>query len=318
MGNIPKERFSITTPFHNTGVDFAGPFLVKPSKLRRETVLKCYMAVFVCMTTRAIHLELVSSLTTNDFLHTLKRFIESRGYPKVILSDNGTTFHGANNKLRDIYNFFKDDRNESTIKNYLGHQEITWKFILAKSPHWGGLWEAAVKAGKYHLIRTPDASLTYEEFSTVLIEIEAILNSRLLCPLSSNPSELECLTPGHFLIGKSMTSFPEKNETKTTTNRLDRWRHCTQLKQRFWKKWMTEYISQLQKRIKWILPKNNLAVGDIVLLMNEESPPFKWPLARVAEVFLGPDGKVRSVRVRTNSGAFIRCISKLCPLPLKD
>lgn len=251
------------------------------------------------MTTRAIHLELVSSLTTNDFLHTLKRFIGRRGCPKVILSDNGTTFHGANNKLRDIHRFFKDDKNESTIQNYLGHKEIAWKFIPAKSPHWGGLWEAAVKSAKYHLIRTlGDANLTYEEFSTVLVEIEAILNSRPLCPLSSDPSEFECLTPGHFLIGKSMTSFPERDETKTTTNRLDRWRHCTQLKQRFWKRWMTEYVSQLQKRTK--------------------CPPFKWPLARVAEVFLGQDGKVRSVRVCTGSGSFVRSITKLCPLPQND
>lgn len=319
MADLPKERLSVSRPFLNVGIDFGGPFLVKPSKLRHKTILKCYLCVFICMTTKAVHLEAVSSLSTEDFLQALRRFIGRRGVPSIIFSDHGTNFVGARNKLKEIYEFFKKNKNQYTIQDYLTTSEITWKFIPARSPHWGGIWEAAVKGAKHHLLRVVGESvLTYEEFSTVLIEIEAIMNSRPLCPLSNDPTDFSPLTPGHFLIGTALNSIPEADVSATAENKLKRWQRCQKIRQSFWKRWTVEYLSSLQRRVKWTDSYENLKVGDLVLLMDELSSPLKWPLARISEVLPGADKKVRAVKVITKDGVFTRSITKLCPLPQSD
>lgn len=316
MSDLPKERVSISKPFTYVGIDFAGPFQLKPSKLRSRTILKGYMAVFVCFSTKAVHLEAVSSLSTEDFLQTLRRFIARRGIPSIIYSDNGTNFQGACNKLREIYTFLKSPENKVKISDYLNSNQISWKFIPARSPHWGGIWEAGVKIAKYHLIRViGDSTLTYEQLATVLAEVEAIMNSRPLCKLSNDPSDLSPLTPGHFLIGCPLTSIIENDISSIPDNRLSSWSKCVQIKQHFWKRWMLEYLHTLQTRSKWTTKEANLRVNDMVLLMDNSFPPLHWPIARVVDVITGSDGMVRAALVKTKNGQFTRAISKLCPLP---
>lgn len=319
MANLPKERISIVRPFSNVGVDFGGPLLVKSSTLRRASLIKCYIAIFICMSTKAVHIELVSSLSTDAFLLTLKRFIARRGKPHTINSDNGTNFCGSKNRLKEIFEFFKNKNNSEIISNYLSSLEINWKFIPPRSPHWGGLWEAAVKSAKSHICRiVGNSHLTFEELTTVLSQIEAILNSRPLCALSEDPSDLECLTPGHFLIGTSLMSYPEKDLSNSPINRLSRWNHCVKLQQDFWKRWSTEYLNSLQKRTKWYFESNNIKQNDIVLLKEENVPPLIWPKARILEVIPGHDNKVRVVKLQTKDGVFTRPITKLCLLPISD
>lgn len=316
MGDLPKERLTVARPFLNVGIDFGGPFRLKPSSHRSNVILKGYLAVFVCMTTRAVPLELVSSLTAEDFLQALRRFISRRGIPEVIFSDNATNFQGTNNKLKELYKFFTDNKTKASIDRHLSNNEIKWKFIPARSPHWGGIWEAAVKSSKHHIVRVIGETLmTFEQFTTILTEIEAILNSRPLCPLSSDPTDLTCLTPGHFLIGAPMMALPVRDHSEIPENRLNRWMRCVQIRQHFWKRWSVEYISHLQKRTKWLNPNENLKEGDLVLLVDEGSPPLRWPLARIVHVLPGRDERVRAVRVRTQDGEFIRAITKVCPLP---
>lgn len=114
------------------------------------------------------------------------------------------------------------------------------------------MWEAAVKSTKGHLKRTlGNNSLNYEELSTLLIQIESILNSRPLSPLSTDPSDPTALTPGHFLIGRSLNSIPEKDYTQVPSGRLSRFEYIAQLRQLFWNRWRKEYFSQLQERAKW-------------------------------------------------------------------
>lgn len=180
----------------------------------------------------------------------------------------------------------------------------------------GGLWEAAVKSTKYHLVRIlGDTRVTYEEFYTILAQVKAILNSRPLCALSNDPSDLQSLAPGHFLIGAPLTAFPEKDLTQTPDNKLSFWKLCSKMQQGFWKRWTVDYLHRLQQRPKWSRPSPNLEVDQVVLIKGEDTPPLKWPLARIVEVIKGKDGKVRVARLKTHDGEMTRPIAKLCPLP---
>lgn len=316
MCDLPKERLTVSSPFTNVGIDYGGPFNIKSSKLRKAPIIKCYIALFVCMVTRAIHIEVVSSLSTEAFLLTLKRFVSRRGNPKIIYSDNATNFVGSCNQLKAVYDFLRKTETSEAIQNFLASSEITWKFIPPRSPHHGGIWEAAIKSTKYHLIRLlGNQNLSYEEFSTTLTQIEAILNSRPISALSNDPSDLAPLTSGHFLIGRPITSFPEKDVSDFPENRLTIWEKSSQIQQLFWKRWKIDYLNRLQNRPKWIYPAKNIEVNDLVLVKDDNTPPLNWPLARVIEVLPGKDNRVRVVKIKTKDGIFTRTISKICPLP---
>lgn len=157
---------------------------------------------------------------------------------------------------------------------------------------------------------------TFEELTTVLVQIEACLNSRPLSPMSSDPSDLLPLTPGHFLVGGPLTSLPEQDVLDVKINRLDRWEMIQRTVQEFWKRWAAEYIANLQSRVKWRSRQENLKVDDFVLLKDDNLPPLKWKTGRVIEVHPGKDNLVRVVSVRTTSGVTKRAISKLCKLPV--
>lgn len=319
MGSLPLDRVSIARPFLKLGIDFGGPFVIKQSRLRGSTTTKAYIALFICMVTKAVHIEVVSSLSTDAFINTLKRFIARRGCPNTIYSDNGTNFQGANNLLKEIRLFFESRKNLDKIDAFLLKQEINWQFIPPASPHWGGLWEAGIKSAKYHLRRIMGNKIfCFEEMITVVAQIEAILNSRPLCPISSDSSDLSCLTPGHFLIGESLTALPEKDVSNTPENRLNFWQLCTKVKQNFWKRWSVEYLSRLQNRPKWFSQESNLRENMVVLLKEDNLPPLKWSLARIIEVMPGADKKVRMAKIKTKDGIYIRPITKLCPLPFEN
>lgn len=320
MGSLPLDRISVARPFLKVGIDFGGPILIKQSRLRGTTGTKAYIALFICMVTKAVHLELISSLSSESFLYTLKRFIARRGCPVTIYSDNATNFQGANNALKEIYLFFKFKSNVNTISDFLSNQGIEWKFIPPLSPHWGGLWEAGIKSTKFHLKRViGNLTLSFEEMITILAQIEAILNSRPLFSVPSDPSDLECLTPGHFLIGEPLVSFPEKDLSKVPENRLNFWQLCSKIKQNFWDRWSREYLTRLQSRPKWFAAQRNLEKDMVVLLKEDNLPPLKWALARILEVVpSGSDNKVRLVKIRTKEGEFMRPITKICPLPFEE
>ncbi|CAG7823797.1 unnamed protein product, partial [Allacma fusca] len=184
-------------------------------------------------------------------------------------------------------------------------------------PHFGGLWEAGVKSTKHHLKRVVgNTVLTYEEFSTLLIQIEACLNSRPLCPLSTSPDDLSALTPGHFLVGRPLIAISEPDYTKLKINRLSRWQLLQQLHQHFWRRWQAEYLDRLQQRPKWAKIEENLRQGDMVIIKDDRLPPQEWRLGRIIEVHTGPDGLVRVVTVRTAEGTYKRPVVKLCKLPM--
>ncbi|XP_037930721.1 uncharacterized protein LOC119665565 [Teleopsis dalmanni] len=244
MGNLPVERLTPSRPFARCGIDFCGPFNTY-LRIRGKPPYKTYIAIFICMATKAVHIEVVSSLSTDAFIAALKRMIGRRGLPSDIFCDNATNFVGASNLLTELKSFLFNKITQSSIIQYCASEFINFHFIPPRAPHFGGLWEAAVKSAKGHLDRSlMTTKLTFEELSTVTTEIEAILNSRPLTPLSPDPSDYKALTPAHFLIGCSLKALPERTEF-ANTNMLDKWSLIIGLKQSFLKRWSHEYINEL-------------------------------------------------------------------------
>jgi len=246
----------------------------------------------------------------------LRRFIARRGKPRTIYSDNGTNFQGAANQLHKIYNMLHSSSEKARVQDFLATEGCDWKFIPPHGPHFGGLWEAAVKSMKYHLRRTLGShTATYEELSTLLAEIEACLNSRPLCTLSDDPFNQTYLSPGHFLIGEPHTQLPTIDYTNVKCNRLSRWQTYQQQIQQFWQRWSSDYLQSLQQRQRWQRTSPNLQPGDLVLLKEENNTPLHWPTAAITETHPGKDNSVHVVTLRTTKGTFKRLIMKIYPFP---
>lgn len=139
-----------------------------------------------------------------------------------------------------------------------------------------------------------ETRLTYEEFSTLLTQIEAIINSRPIIPLSEDPDDLSYLTPSHFLIGTSLFDAPDPDVTDCKLNRLSRWQHIQYMKQHLWKKWVSEYLRSQQQRQKWRLAskQNQPKIGNMVLVQDDNLLPHKWTIGRVLEIHPGADNVV--------------------------
>ena len=199
---------------------------------------------------------------------------------------------------------------------FCASQKIKWKYIPEKSPHFGGLWEAAVKSAKTCLRKVADTiRMTYEELATVLCQIEACLNSQPLIPMLAVDCEgVEPLTPGHFLTGKPLTAIPDQEHRVKEITLLKRWHMCQQVTRHFWKWWSSEYPVSL-KWYRWHHPKRNPQKGDVVVLREDNAFVNAWPLGRIVEVYPGKDGLVRVVSVKTSQGVYRRPVTnKIAPL----
>lgn len=318
MGELPTSRIEQSRPFLNTGIDFCGPFHIRERQRRNSKTYKVYVAIFICLATKAIHIEIVSDLTSEAFLHALKRFTSRRGKPANLYSDNATNFVGVNNELKRMYQEVTSEHFREVVSRTLSHDKIVWHFIPPRSPNFGGLWEAGVKSTKQHLYKVAgNLKLTYEQLHTLLTQIEGILNSRPLIPLSEDPNDDSFLTPSHFLIGDNLTALPEEQLTQLPENRLSHWQHIEQVKQHFWKRWHKEYLNHLQQRTKWNKQgKEAIHPGQLVIVKEDNLPPLRWLPGRVQEVYPGLDGVVRAATVKVRGACIKRPATKLCVLPL--
>ncbi|XP_033229513.1 uncharacterized protein LOC117181054 [Belonocnema kinseyi] len=319
MGNLPQNRVSFFRPFVNIGVDYCGPFFIKERRHRNVTIVKTYVAVFVCQATKAVHLELASDLTTGAFPACLKRFFARRGRSQSISSDNATNFVGANKELRELYKTIQSIENNKGKKSCFVKNGIFGHFIPPRAPHFGGLWEAAVKSFKTHFTKVSGTSLlTYEQLHTYVVEIEAILNSRLLTPLSSHPDDLLPLNPGHFLIGTPLTTLPQADLRNVSVNRLSCWELAQQMRHQFRDRWHKEYLNEQIARSKWKTSSNqdNVKIGTLVVNKEDNILSMTWKLGRITAINPGSDGVVRTVTVRSPSGLYKRALKCLHPLPI--
>ncbi|XP_036341380.1 uncharacterized protein LOC118750755 [Rhagoletis pomonella] len=318
MGHLPARRVAVTRPFYSTGVDFCGPILTTV-RLRGARTVKSYLAIMVCFSTKAVHIEVVSDLSTKAFMAALKRFVARRGLCHHLYCDNGTNFVGARREMQEWKQMFFSQQQQHKISEFCAVKGIAWHHIPPRSPHFGGLWEAAVKSAKYHLTRTlGDAHFTFEELCTITTEIEAILNSRPLCTGSADPNDEEVLTPAHFLVGSTPDVLAEPLLEPAKVSLRDQWQRLTVMKQHFWARWSKEYLQDMQRKAKWIKPQRNLAVGDLVLVAEDNAPPKHWMMGRVERVVPDEAGAVRVAEVRTKNGCIKRAIQKLARIPTED
>lgn len=318
MADLPVSRFAQGRAFLNVGVDLAGPFSLKSGPRRNSPIVKSYFAIFICMSVKAIHLELLSSLSTPCFLAALDRFIGRRGLPSNIFSDNGTNFQGASRHISETQQFLSSSQGQ--IASHLLSREIQWNFNPPSAPNFGGLWEAGVKSVKKHLKHVlNNQTFNFEEFSTILVSCEAICNSRPLCAISVDPNDgVDVLTPGHFLTGAPLLARAEKDTSTDYIPPLKRWLLVTQVTQCFWKRWKSDYLNTLIQRNKWTSSNDNVKINDVVILHTPNCPPQQWPIGIVINVMPGKDNVVRVATVRTSHGVLTRPASKLALLPVGD
>ncbi|GFT40049.1 reverse transcriptase domain-containing protein [Trichonephila clavipes] len=202
----------------------------------------------------------------------LRRFIARRSCPSKIISDNGSNFKGASSHLRKLVDLCLQEE----VQNFLSLKGIEWSFIPPYTPHFGGLWESAIKSAKQLLIKaTNSVLLNFEECSTLLIQIEVCLNSRPLTELSPDPSDFTALTPAHFLVGGPIHQFPEPSQPSRSVGLSERWNLIQRLRQYFWDRWSTEYLHRLQPRSKWWRTKPNLQLGDMVIVEKKKNCSIK-------------------------------------------
>ena len=330
MAKLPEDRITPhKPPFTYVGVDLFGPIEVKQKRSR----VKRYGCIFTCLSVRAIHIEVANTLNTDSMINALRRFICLRGCPEEIRSDCGTNLTKADKELKESI----EEWNQQRIDGFCAQRGIQWIFNPPGASHMGGAWERMIRSVRQILKALLKEQVVCDEvLHTVLTEATNILNSRPLTRNSNDVMDEEPLTPNHLLNLRPCSSLPPGIFDKEDLYCQRQWRQAQYLSNLFWKRWISEYLPTLQERKKWNEAKENLKVGDVVLLADKNFPRGQWPLARIIEVFPSEDGLVRSARVRTSSTVMtrakrqrqrevkttvttlVRPITKLCRLELSN
>lgn len=301
MGELPEARLqSYVAPFHCVGIDYFGPYEVKVGR-RLE---KRWGVLFICFSTKAIHLEMASSLSTSSCIMCIRNFICRRGMPHEIYSDNGKNFIGAKNVLvRE--NIVLDE-----AKLLTEFPKIQWKFLPPLASHQAGLWERNIRSVKKCLQQMslnprPDD----EALRTFLLEAENIVNSRPLTYVPADPQTNEAITPNDLL-----RPFAKRDIAFQFCDNPDNIRRCWKVSQiladQFWRRWCNEYLPDLARRTKWFKRTTPLTKGDIVV-MYEDNRRNSWCKGIVEEVFPDKRGQVRYANIRTKTGLYKRPATKL-------
>lgn len=312
MGMLPEGRIAHhRRPFSFCGVDYFGPMTVTIGR-RHE---KRWGVLFTCLTTRAVHIELASSLSTDATIMALRRMMARRGQPTEIYSDNGTNLRGADAELRKTIL----ELNQQQQSDFAITHGIKWKFIPPSAPHMGGSWEVLVRCVKRALkVVLKERAPKEEVLRTLLAEAEHTINSRPLTHVSVDPRDRETLTPNHFLIGASSGVTVPGHFQEGDLHSVRQWRVSQSLADMFWRRWIREYLPTLLLRKRWRTDPPPLKEGDIVFIMDTTLPRNTWPRGIISAIYPGPDGRIRVVDVRTARGVFTRAVHKIIKLPVAE
>lgn len=308
MVDLPPPRLRLFKPaFYSCGIDCFGPLAVR---IGRRTE-KRWGLLFKCLTTRAVHVDLLSSIDLDSFLMALRRFIARRGKPAELYSDQGTNFRGGEKELKEAFSNLSPE-----VQQNLATQQISFHFNPPAAPHFGGVWEREIRSVKAALYTTIGSQTVSEEvLRTVLIEIESILNSKPLGYVSANIADLDPVTPNSLLMGRPDSALPQVVYPQSELLGRRRWRHSQVLADRFWTAFVKNYLPSLQLRGKWTTPAPDITVGSVVMMVDPQLPRSLWQVGKVVTVFPGPDGRVRSAEVQIKDKVYTRPIVRLIVLP---
>ncbi|XP_037927649.1 uncharacterized protein LOC119662163 [Teleopsis dalmanni] len=312
MSVLPEARLSAySRPFSHVGIDYFGPYTVTVGR-RSE---KRYGVVFTCLTYRAVHLEIAYSLSASSCCIVIRNFIARRGVPNVIYSDNGTNLTAAEKELREAIK----NVNFNELQSEFTSPETQWVFLPPAAPHMGGAWERMVRSIKTVLgaIISPQAKINDEKMHNLFCEVESIINSRPLTYLSIETASEEALTPNHFLLGSSSGNKPPGKFDTNDEHVKSSWRHSQYLADRFWKKWIQEVLPTMTRRTKWFGKIKPLEAGDVVIIVDPNSPRYTWPKGIVISAIKARDGQTRSAIVQTTRGQYHRPAAKLAVLDVR-
>ena len=313
---LPKRRLGEKMrPFTHVGMDFAGHFEVKVG--RGKPRKKLYVLVLTCMAVRAVHLEPTGGMDTAHVLNAISRFVDIRGLPETITTDNQTSFQKADKDLADWYKAidfeFLQEKTGTIFRSTT--RGITWVFNPPLAPHFGGVFEIMVKAMKRALKATvTHADLTEEEFRTMISKVSWMLNNRPIQPVG-DPSDFEALTPNHFLNGAPPEAIFPPDLPTSRIGLQDRLKYQIEVQQHFWQRFQTEIVPLLCPRRKWKEHSEDIKENDVVIEVGENTPRGEWRRMRVTRVIPSEDGLIRKVEVTNGFGkTYIRPISKIIPI----
>ncbi len=307
------DRVTVDPPFTHVGLDVFGPWSITSRRTRGGSAdSKRWVVIFSCLSTRAVHLEVIESMSTSSFINALRRFLAVRGPVKHFRSDRGTNFIGACREL----NINTDD---PELKGYLQEQGCTWSFNAPHSSHMGGAWERMINTARRILdallLKNSLSRLTHEVLTTLMSEVMAIMNARPLIPISSDPDTLEVLSPSMLLTQKASTVPAPLGDFDMKDLYKKEWRQVQYLADAFWKAWRRDYLATLQVRRKWTEEKRNLQEGDVVLLKDSNVKRNKWPIGLIVKTIPSSDKRVRKVEVKIikegSAKVYLRPISEV-------
>ena len=308
MADLPSARLRLHKPaFYSTGVDCFGPMIVKVGR-RHE---KRWGIIFKCLTTRAVHLDLLNTMDTDAYLMALRRFIARRGTPAELWSDQGTNFKGGERELKEAFGSMAP-----TLQRQLASQRIKFHFNPPASPHFGGVWEREVRSVKSALYTCVGSQPVPEEvLLTVLLEVEALLNAKPLGYVSADIADVDPITPNSLLMGRPDGSLPQVVYPESEILSRRRWRHSQILADHFWSRFIRDYLPSLQTRQKWHSSPPALLENAVVMMVDPQLPRALWPIGRVTQVHRSDDGYIRSADVLINGHSYTRPVARLVMLP---
>ena len=299
---LPTFRIESDRPFETTGVDFAGPLTYKLTKKEEG---KCYILIFTCATSRAVHLELTKTQSAEEFKVKLNAFIARKSRPKLIVSDNGGAFKATALWIRKI-------RKSERLQDYLARQEIRWRFNLSKSPWWGGMYERLLKDIKKALYKVLGRStLCFDQLQAIVIDIEKNVNNRPLTYVESEQEEEQVLTPNTILWGQNVHTIDE-SDTDDGEEVVKLHKRMKQKREHAWQRWKTEYVHSLMEHHRVIKGENACPeVGEMMLVVGEEKNRAEWKRGKVVELIKGKDNVVRGVKILTKGHTIERPLTCL-------
>ncbi|XP_058816283.1 uncharacterized protein LOC131679560 [Topomyia yanbarensis] len=311
MAPLPIQRLTPQhRPFSFVGVDYFGPVVVTVGR-RSE---KRWICLFTCLVTRAIHMEITYSMSSQSCVMAIRRFICRRGAPLEYFSDNGTNFRAASKELVQKVRCIELD-----CADVFTDARTRWNFNPPAAPHMGGIWERLVRSAKDALKALHDGGkLTDEILLTVLAEAEDMVNSRPLTYVPQESSEVEALTPNHFLRGLPAEEREEINVPTSSAEALrDNYKRSQQLSDILWQRWLKEYVPIINHRTKWHAEREKIHEGELVYLVDGNNQRT-WIRGVVEKVIPGVDGRIRRALVRTSKGVFRRAVAKLAVMELRS